>query len=72
MRDRGHQRLSRRPQRPGMIDDQRHRQQHEPAEHQRACGYHHRIVVGQPHPEDRGAGKGDGGEQDDDLGKDIG
>jgi len=71
-RNRGNQRLGRRPQRPGMIDEQRHRQQDQPAEQQRARGHHHRIVLGQPQPEDRGAGKRDGGDQDDDLGKDIG
>jgi hypothetical protein len=51
-----------------MIDDQRHRQQYEPAEQQRARGHHHRIVVGQPQAEDRGAGERDGGDQDHDLG----
>ena len=54
-----------------MVDDQRRRQQHEPAEQQRARRHHHRVVFGQPQPEDRGAGKGDGREQDDDLGEDI-
>ena len=55
-----------------MIDDQRHRQQYQPAEQQRAGGHHHRVVVGQPQPEDRGACERDGREQDHDLGKDIG
>ena len=71
-RGRGNQGLGRRPQGPGMIDGQRHRQQYEPAEQERARGHHHRVVVGQPQTEDRRACKRDGGDQDDDLGKDIG
>ena len=66
------QRLRRRVQGPGVIDDQRRRQQQQAAEQQRACGHHHRVVVGQPQAEDRGAGKRDGGEQDHDLGQDVG
>jgi hypothetical protein len=55
-----------------VIHDQRHRQQQETAEQQRAGRHHHRIVLGQPQPEDRGAGEGDGCEQDDHLSEDIG
>ena len=62
---------ARRPQGPGMIDDQRERQQHQPAEQQRARRDHHRVIFGQPQSEDRGAGKGNGGEQDRDLGDDL-
>ena len=39
---------------------------------ERSGGHHHRIVLGQPQPEDRGAGKGKGGEQDEPFRRNIG
>src|SRR5688572_8359574 len=54
-----------------MIDQERNRQQQQTAEQQRTRRHHHRVIFGQPQPEDRGAGKGDGGEQDHHLGQDI-
>ena len=60
-----------RPQGPGMVDDQRGRQQDQAAEQQRARRHHHRVVIGQPQSEYRGARKRDGGEQDDDFGEDV-